>query len=141
MPIAESARLRYTRSVAMNRTLVLCSAVLLVSFNACKRNPPPTPSTPSGGTVTAGANGRVNVSVGAEGYSPDTIRTQTGRPLTVVFTRTSDEGCGQQVVFPSLNLRRDLPLNQPVEVTVTPSAGTLAFTCGMNMLHGSIVAQ
>jgi plastocyanin domain-containing protein len=40
-----------------------------------------------------------------------------------------------------LNLRRELPLQQPVEITVTPASGTLAFTCGMDMYRGAVVAQ
>jgi plastocyanin domain-containing protein len=84
---------------------------------------------------------RVAVTVDGHGYHPASVTVAAGRPTTIVFTRTSDEGCGQQLVFPSLNIRRDLPLNQPVEVTVTPPVGTLAFTCGMDMYRGSVVAQ
>jgi plastocyanin domain-containing protein len=61
--------------------------------------------------------------------------------VTLVFTRTADDGCGAQLVFPSLNIRRDLPLNEPVEVAFTPTVGTTAFTCGMSMLRGSVVAR
>jgi len=120
---------------------LLLAFPLALSAAACKHNTPaaPAPSVPA--EVNAGPDGRVMVSVGAEGYTPATVHAPAGRPLTLVFTRTSDEGCGQQVVFPSLNIRRDLPLNQPVEVLVTPTVGSLAFTCGMNMLHGSVVAQ
>jgi plastocyanin domain-containing protein len=84
---------------------------------------------------------RVAVTADASGYHPATVQVASGRPVTLVFTRTSDQGCGQQVVLPAQDLRRDLPLNQPVEVTLTPRAGTIAFTCGMNMLRGSIVAR
>ncbi|TAK24439.1 MAG: cupredoxin domain-containing protein [Myxococcaceae bacterium] len=90
-----------------------------------------------------GATGgrRVAIAVGEQGYSPASVTVPAAQPVTLVFTRTSDQGCGTQVVFPSLNIRRDLPLNQPVEVTLTPAVGTIAFTCGMNMLRGSVVAQ
>jgi plastocyanin domain-containing protein len=47
-----------------------------------------------------------------------------------------------RLVFPTTNVRRDLPLNQAVEVPVTvPASGSLAFTCGMNMYQGSVVVQ
>jgi plastocyanin domain-containing protein len=60
----------------------------------------------------------------------------------MVFTRISDQGCGQQLVFPALGIKKDLPLNQPVEVDVTmPASGSVSFTCGMDMYRGSIVAQ
>jgi plastocyanin domain-containing protein len=108
----------------------------------CKKGPPSEANRPPAETAaTVGADGRVEVTVGADGYHPSTVRTTPGRPVTLVFTRTTEESCGQQVVFPSLEIRRDLPLRQPVEVTVTPTAGTLAFTCGMGMLRGAVVAQ
>lgn len=118
--------------------LVTVSMALLA---ACKRDPPPPPRV-APAEVTAPADGRVAVSVDGEGYHPATIHAVPGAQLTLVFTRTTDETCGQQLVFPSLNLRRDLPLNRPVEVSVaTPASGALAFTCGMNMYQGSVVAR
>jgi plastocyanin domain-containing protein len=46
------------------------------------------------------------------------------------------------VVFPSLGITRTLPLNQPIDVEFTPQKGqTLAFTCGMKMFAGTIVAK
>src|SRR4051812_34234351 len=73
--------------------------------------------------VTAAAGARVDISVDGSGYHPATVRAAAGQPLTLVFTRTSDEGCGQQVAIPSMNITRDLPLNQAVAVTMTPTAG------------------
>jgi len=65
-----------------------------------------------------------------------------GEALHLVFTRTSDEGCGQQLVFPDLGIRRDLPLGTPVAVDVTaPATGALSFACGMDMLRGSVVVR
>lgn len=84
----------------------------------------------------------IAISVDASGYHPDSVRAPAGKPAHLIFTRTSDEGCGQQLVFPTLAIRKDLPLNQPVAVDITmPESGTVAFTCGMNMLRGSVVAQ
>jgi plastocyanin domain-containing protein len=41
-----------------------------------------------------------------------------------------------------LSIRRDLPLNRPVAIEFTPEkAGEIAFACGMNMLHGTVVVQ
>ncbi len=92
-------------------------------------------------TVTAAAGARVNIRVG-EGYAPATVRAPAGSSLTLVFLRDTDETCGQQLVFPTLNIRRDLPLNQPVEVPITvPASGAVHFTCGMNMYRGTVVAQ
>lgn len=85
---------------------------------------------------------RVAVQVGASGYTPSEVHATRGEPLTLVFTRTTDEGCGEVLVIASQNIRRDLPLNEPVEVTFTPTeAGRLRFSCGMDMYDGAIVVD
>jgi plastocyanin domain-containing protein len=90
------------------------------------------------------ADGRptIKVSVGAAGYDPSEAKAKAGKPVRLEFTRTTDEGCGQQLVFPTLDIKKDLPLNKPVAVDVTmPESGKLAFTCGMDMYRGAIVAE
>jgi plastocyanin domain-containing protein len=99
----------------------------------------PSPS-PERTTVAQGTH-RVAVRVDGQGFHPDAISVTAGQPVTVVFTRTTDQTCATEVVFPSLHLRRPLPLNQPVEVSLTPTAGRIAFACGMDMMHGAVVAQ
>lgn len=85
---------------------------------------------------------RVTVTVTGSGYKPRRISAHGGQPLTLVFKRTTDQGCGQQVVFPDRDIRRDLPLNQEVEIELTPRENeTIAFTCGMDMYRGSVVAS
>ena len=84
----------------------------------------------------------IAVSVDAAGYHPTEARAPAGQPVRLVFTRTTDEGCGQQLMFPDLDIRRDLPLNEPVAVDITmPSTGSVRFACGMDMYRGTIVAQ
>ena len=121
----------------MNRKMTLTLALILASAGTgCQQSSPPAEA------HSRHPGTRVAVTVDGQGYHPATVTVPAGRPATVVFTRTSDEGCGQQVVFPSLNLRRDLPLNQPVEVALPAQhAWTIAFTCGMNMMRGTVVAQ
>ena len=85
---------------------------------------------------------RVEIEVGASGYTPSEVRTAAGTPLTLVFTRTTDEGCGQEIVVASQDIRRARPLNEAVEISFTPAeAGELRFTCGMDMFDGTIVVQ
>ena len=75
-------------------------------------------------------------------FDPSRVTLRTGVPARITFTRTSDKTCATAVVFASLNIRRDLPLNQPVAIEFTPcKTGEIAFVCGMNMLHGSVVVQ
>ena len=122
-------------------TKAMVVTVSMALLAACKRDVAPPPRV-APAELAAPANGRVEVTVDGDGYHPATIRAAPGAQLTLVFTRTTDETCGQQLVFPTLNLRRDLPLNRPVEVAVAaPASGALAFTCGMNMYQGSVVAR
>ncbi len=84
----------------------------------------------------------VRVTVGKNGFSPSTINVEEGFPLTLIFKRTSKQSCGDKVVFPSLNLTKNLPVGKAVTVKFTPDkTGEIAFTCGMNMFKGSIVVQ
>jgi plastocyanin domain-containing protein len=57
----------------------------------------------------------------------------------VTIVRTTDETCATEVVFPAFEIKRALPLNEPVEVEFTPrEAGEIAFACAMDMLRGTI---
>ena len=60
----------------------------------------------------------------------------------LTFLRTTDNTCGTEVVFPSLSIKRALPLNEPAVIELTPTkGGDVAFACGMNMLHGTVVIE
>lgn len=88
------------------------------------------------------ATRRVEVEVGATGYTPASIDAVAGEPLALAFRRTTDDGCGEELVFPDHDIRRDLPLNEEVVVELTPASGdSIRFTCGMDMYRGSIVVQ
>jgi len=117
----------------LHRTLLLALALIsALALAACSQG---------SAQAQTGANGRATVTVDGDGYHPATLNVQAGKPLTITFRRTTDRTCGHEVVFPTLNIRRELPLNQNVDVRITPQAGTVAFTCGMNMYRGSIVAR
>lgn len=82
------------------------------------------------------------VTVTDASFEPQRLTLRAGVPARVTFIRTSDKTCATSVVFASLNIRRDLPLNQPVTIEFTPDkAGEIAFACGMNMLRGTVVVQ
>lgn len=108
----------------------------------CRETAPTSSSTSPATSVASSPATRLAVTVDEDGYHPASVQAPAGSSITLAFTRTSDEGCGQQLVFPDLGIRRDLPLNQPVEVSVTtPASGRLAFTCGMGMMRGSVVVD
>ena len=84
----------------------------------------------------------VDVTVDGTGFHPDRIAAKAGQPVTLALTRTSDETCATEIVIPAMNIDTKLPLNERVEVTVTPGAkGEIAFACGMDMFKGTIVAD
>jgi plastocyanin len=106
------------------------------------------PAATSGGTAGelsgAGASNvqEAKVLVTAQGYEPAKVTLRAGTAARITFVRTTDETCGTEVVFPSLNIRRALPLNQPIAIDFTlGAAGELTFVCGMNMLRGTIVVE
>jgi membrane fusion protein, heavy metal efflux system len=82
------------------------------------------------------------IAVTEKGYEPDRISLRAGVPARLTIVRTTDKTCGKEIVFPSLNIERALPLNEPVVIGFTPAkTGEVAFACGMNMLQGVVVVQ
>ena len=82
------------------------------------------------------------VVVSEQGYEPAKVMLRAGTPARVTFVRTTDKTCATEVVFPSLNIKRALPLNETVVIEFTPArSGDVAFACGMNMLHGALIVQ
>jgi multidrug efflux pump subunit AcrA (membrane-fusion protein) len=80
--------------------------------------------------------------VNEQGFEPVKVALRAGTLARLTFLRTTDKTCGTEVVFPSLDIKRALPLNEPVVIEFTPQrSGDIAFACGMNMLHGTIVVQ
>ena len=119
----------------MRRTRTVLVGLAFVTLAACNKKSEASAAPGDGRPV-------VKVTVDGTGYHPSETKAPGGKPVRLEFTRTSDEGCGQQLVFPTLDIKKDLPLNQPVSVDVTmPASGKVAFTCGMDMYRGSVVAE
>ena len=92
--------------------------------------------------VQVGTAQEARVQVTDSGFEPAKVTLKAGTIARITFTRTSDKTCGTAVVFPSLKIQRDLPLNKPVAIEFTPArSGEIAFACGMNMLKGTVVVQ
>jgi len=95
----------------------------------------------SAGTVGADGVRRISIEAGKDGYVPARIEGKPDEKLILVFTRTVDGACLEQVKVaggPPVTL----PKGQPVEVAVTvPASGEVKFACGMDMVTGVIVAK
>lgn len=77
-----------------------------------------------------------------KGYQPASLKLRRGVPARVTFVRRIEETCGKEIALPAYNIRRALPLNEPVVVEFTPDkAGEFNFTCGMGMLRGTVIVQ
>jgi plastocyanin domain-containing protein len=88
-------------------------------------------------TLPAGA---VKVTADENGFKPSSVALKKGAPGILVFTRTTDETCATEVVFPELKLKKDLPKGTPVTIEVpTDKDQTLTFQCGMGMYKSAVV--
>ncbi len=104
--------------------------------------PAATTPAPASDAMTGTAANVVEVTVDGSGFHPDRIVARAGQPITLAITRTTDETCGTEIVIPTMAIDTKLPLNERVEVTVTPAAaGEVAFACAMNMHKGTIVVE
>ena len=99
------------------------------------------PAAPMGASPVDGQVQEASVAVTATSFEPNRLTLRAGVPARVTFTRTSDTTCATAVVFPSMGIRRDLPLGKAVTIEFTPRAGEIAFACGMDMLKGSLVTR
>jgi len=82
------------------------------------------------------------IEINTRGYQPGSLKLRRGVRARVTFLRTTDATCAKEIVLPDFNIRRALPLNQPVVLTFTPTIrGTFTFVCGMNMMRGQLIVQ
>ena len=95
------------------------------------------------GTSSNGAGARrVDIQLTEKGFEPAEIAVKAGQPVTLVVTRKTDNTCAKEIVVASMNVRRELPLNRPVEVTFTPDrAGEVRYACGMDMIGGKVIVR
>lgn len=76
------------------------------------------------------------------GYSPDIIFVQRGKPVRLVFSRVEKNACSEMVVFPDFRKSAELPYGQKTAVEIVPKqTGTYPFTCQMGMYKGKIVVK
>jgi len=75
-------------------------------------------------------------------YQPAYIEAKINKPITLKFIRYDASPCAEVVNFNSLNVNKQLPLQKPVEITLTlKEAGEYEFTCQMGMYRGKIMAS
>lgn len=94
------------------------------------------------GAIVTMENGvqTADVTVGPRGFEPSAVALKAGVPARLTFTRTVEKTCATQVQIPAFGIgKTDLPLDEPVSIEFTPEdAGSYAFSCGMNMMRGTL---
>jgi heme/copper-type cytochrome/quinol oxidase subunit 2 len=85
----------------------------------------------------------VKVAVTGSGYTPSRIVVREDMPVRLVFEQFSSSACASQVQIPSLDVSKvKLPKGKETPVEFTPTkAGSYLFTCGMEMLTGTLVVE
>ena len=84
----------------------------------------------------------VIIAVTKDGFTPSSFTVRKNIPLRLTFVRKIEVTCATDVVIPDYEIKRELPLNEPVIVEFTPEkAGTISFACGMNMQRGKIIVK
>ena len=81
------------------------------------------------------------VKITERGFEPDRVTVARGGSAEIAFVRTTDATCAKDIVIPSLNIKRSLPLNQPVTIALKSDSGDVGFVCGMNMFKGTVVVR
>lgn len=77
-----------------------------------------------------------------DGYDPDTILVEAGRPARLLFYRDETSECSERVVFETLGIERDLPAFETTAVELPAMApGDYPFRCGKGVMEGRVVAQ
>ena len=84
--------------------------------------------------------GAVQVIADENGFKPSSVTFKKGETASLVFTRTTDDTCATEVVFPELDVKKDLPKGKAVTIEVpTDKEQKLTFQCGMGMYKSSVV--
>ncbi len=117
-------------------------AVAVLSVLACKADEPEPAPVVQQPATTSTAVQTVDIKISGGEYQPASITVAKGQPVRLNFTRDEKPTCGDVLVFPALNIRKEIPVNQVVSVDLNPTeAGELKFTCGMDMMKGAVVVQ
>ena len=86
--------------------------------------------------------GLVDVTVLVEGgYTPSTIEVPAGSRVRMTLDRREDNPCSDEIVIPDFGVRQSLPAFATTILEFTATGGRHDFSCGMGMLHGTIIGK
>jgi plastocyanin domain-containing protein len=133
----------------MFRTALLTLlALTCLPLAACQEAPadahagaaPDKPAAPAAAEAAIPANARrIEIVVNDEGFSPSTVDVKKGETVVLRFNRTTKSECLKAIAIPDLDIKKDLPMNTPVEVAITPQKeGKMVLQCWMAMIKATI---
>ncbi len=92
-------------------------------------------------TEVTKAKGAIKIKVDG-GYKPENIKIKKGETTKLIFERTDPNSCLEEIIIPDFKVKKYLPLNKEVEVSLSPDkSGTFQTHCGMGMFHGKIIVE
>lgn len=76
------------------------------------------------------------------GYKPSVMKIKKGQKITISLLRKDTNSCLEEFILPDFKISKYLPLNQKVEIEITPNKpGEFSFHCGMNMFRGKVIVE
>ncbi|MCP3135761.1 cupredoxin domain-containing protein [Pyxidicoccus xibeiensis] len=99
------------------------------------------PKAPTTAAAKDGAVQEVTITVQG-GYQPSEVTLKQGVPARLRFVRKDSGGCGDVLRIPDFSIQQPLPgLTETVVAFVPDKVGTFTFTCGMEMMKGTLVVR
>ncbi|MDZ4063183.1 MAG: cupredoxin domain-containing protein, partial [Coriobacteriia bacterium] len=92
-----------------------------------------------GSTTVSNGVQRISVDVSGGFFDPTVIRAQAGVPLEIVFGEGS--GCLAEVQFPQFGVLENLTRGGATVKLPSLDPGTYDFSCGMEMVFGTLVVE
>lgn len=76
------------------------------------------------------------------GYKPENIKIKKDKTTKLIFERRDTSSCLEEIIIPDFKIKKYLPLNKKVEITLSPKKpGIYPTHCGMGMFHGKIIVE
>jgi plastocyanin domain-containing protein len=77
----------------------------------------------------------IELKVTEDGFEPSNITLKKDEPVKFVVTRLTDATCATELLIADTDIKADLPLKTPVEISWTPTkTGKVKYGCAMDMM-------
>lgn len=96
-------------------------------------------SAPISDAVANGPVQEIRITQNANGYVPNVLTVEKGRPVKLIIDSTSAFSCASSIVVPKYGISQGLKPGENVIVFTPTEAGEIPFSCSMGMYRGKIV--